>query len=133
MVRRRRRSVTLATQGIVYTEEYQSLRIVSRLYDSEHQHPTSREVTSVAIPQFMKKIHKSFYGTVRFTVPATWRFTCAHAHIGGEQEEHCCSRCAGSGVIPQTAKNEGKFYCITKNTRSSWTNEGIFSLYARSR
>nr|CAD7571941.1 unnamed protein product [Timema californicum] len=31
--------------------------------------------TSVAIPQFMKKIQKSLYGTVRFTVPATWRLT----------------------------------------------------------
>jgi hypothetical protein len=32
---------------------------------------------SVAIPQFMKKIQKSLYGTVRFTVP-TW-------HAGGRQ------------------------------------------------
>nr|CAD7400232.1 unnamed protein product [Timema cristinae] len=31
--------------------------------------------TSVAIPQFMENIQKSLYGTVRFTVPATWCLT----------------------------------------------------------
>ncbi|CAG2067482.1 unnamed protein product [Timema podura] len=31
--------------------------------------------TSVAIPQFMKKIQRSLYGTVRFAVPATWCLT----------------------------------------------------------
>nr|CAD7427772.1 unnamed protein product [Timema monikensis] len=39
-------------------------------------------ITSVAIPQFMKKIQKSLYGTVHFTVPATWCLLCACAHRG---------------------------------------------------
>jgi hypothetical protein len=30
---------------------------------------------SVAIPQFMKKIQKSMYGTVGYTVPAAWCLT----------------------------------------------------------
>ena len=47
----------------------------------------------VDIPKFMKKIQKSLYGTVRFTVPAAWCLTvyaCAHRklHTGydGERE-----------------------------------------------
>nr|CAD7425602.1 unnamed protein product [Timema monikensis] len=35
---------------------------------------------SVAIPQFMHKIQKSLYGTVRFTVPATWCLTVVRTH-----------------------------------------------------
>nr|CAD7394626.1 unnamed protein product [Timema cristinae] len=44
--------------------------------------------TSVAIPQFMKKIQKFLYRTVHFTVPATVVFDCcAHTQIGGGGEE----------------------------------------------
>nr|CAD7397686.1 unnamed protein product [Timema cristinae] len=44
--------------------------------------------TSVAIPQIMKNIQKSLYGTVRFTVPATWCLTVVRiAHIRGGGEE----------------------------------------------
>jgi hypothetical protein len=66
---------------------------------------------SVASPQFMKKIHTSLYGTVRFTVPAAWCFDCcAHAHIGSctlarSGEKHCCSCSADPGVLV-----EGSFF-----------------------
>nr|CAD7417202.1 unnamed protein product [Timema cristinae] len=39
--------------------------------------------TSVAIPQFIKKIQKSLYGTVRLTVPATWCLTVVRMHKRG--------------------------------------------------
>nr|CAD7572461.1 unnamed protein product [Timema californicum] len=35
----------------------------------------TKKSTSVAIPQFMKKIQFLLYGTVRFTVPVTWGLT----------------------------------------------------------
>jgi hypothetical protein len=66
---------------------------------------------SVAIPQFMKKIQTSLYGTARFTVPAAWCFDCrAHAHIGSctrarSGEKHCRSRSADPGVLV-----EGSFF-----------------------
>nr|CAD7201141.1 unnamed protein product [Timema douglasi] len=42
--------------------------------------------TSEAIPQFMKKIQKSLYVTVRFIVPATWCLTVVRMGWGGRRD-----------------------------------------------
>jgi hypothetical protein len=53
---------------------------------------------SVAIPQFMKNIQKSLYGTV----PAAWCLTvvCMRAHSG---EKHCCSRSADPDMLVESS------------------------------
>jgi hypothetical protein len=62
---------------------------------------------SVAIPQFMKKIQKSLYGTVRFTVPAARCFTVGRLRAqeatreAARETEHCPSRSADPGVLEE--------------------------------
>nr|CAD7196588.1 unnamed protein product [Timema douglasi] len=55
--------------------------------------------TSVAILQFMKKIQKYMYGTVRFTVPATWCLTVLTTEETDERESVGVRRRVDSGRI----------------------------------
>ena len=64
---------------------------------------------SVAIPQFMKKIEKSLYGTVRFTVSAAWGLTacaCAHRKLRAtlRSRERALSLLRSAGFLKQRLK-----------------------------
>nr|CAD7434777.1 unnamed protein product [Timema monikensis] len=76
-----RMNVKLVTEEIYEGRTNVKKRNTTRCMDVVEEKEECKDSTSVAIPQFMKKIHKSLYGTVRFTVPATWCLTvCACAH-----------------------------------------------------
>jgi hypothetical protein len=55
----------------------------------------------------MKKIQKSLYGTVRFTVPVAWCLTVVHMRTQeaacelAEETEHCLSCSADPGVLAE--------------------------------
>nr|CAD7431796.1 unnamed protein product [Timema monikensis] len=76
--------------------------------------------TSVAIPQFMKKIQKSLYGTVRFTDASDVVFDCcAHAYIGGGGEEGAREMQLSNGARDVTTSNNTFRVCLKRRGNGS--------------
>jgi hypothetical protein len=82
---------------------------------------------SVAIPQFMKTIQKSLYGTVRF---APWFDCCAHAHMGNctrarRGEKHCLCSSADPDVLAEGSFCTPRVLCLLIFSRKLKQEERI--------
>nr|CAD7428789.1 unnamed protein product [Timema monikensis] len=84
--------------------------------------------TSVAIPQFMKKIQQSLYETVRFTVPATWKRKAIEVSTWITAEEQTFALEHVLGLIPVMGSSQLSVIMVMGSSQPAVNNgDGEFS------